>query len=152
MWFMRPVTVTIDVAGEREDVYDYLDELANHEQFTDQMMRNWRMDGPERGVGAKATVDAVIGGRSEEIEIEVIEAEAPSRNVERNIGAGGRRVATGTYRLDPLPGARTRVTFEYAWQSVPLGERLAGPLVRAVMRRSLNQAMSRLGERLATEG
>jgi hypothetical protein len=152
MWFMRPIRVSTDVARAPEDVYDYLDVLANHEHFTDHMMRNWRLTGPERGVGARATVEAVIGGRSEPVEVEVIEADAPRRNVERNVGAGGKRVGTGTYTLEPLPGGSTRVNFEYAWQSAPASERLAAPLIRLVMRRALERAMTRLSEQPAMRG
>jgi hypothetical protein len=146
---MHPVTVSIDVPQSREDVYEYLDVLANHRQFTDHMMRNWRLEGPDRGVGGRASVEAVIGGRGEPIEIEVIEAEPPLRSVERNTGAGGRRVATGTYTLDESPGGGTRITFEYAWQQAPLSERLLAPMVGRVMRRALDTAMQRLAAQLA---
>jgi Polyketide cyclase / dehydrase and lipid transport len=148
MWYMRPIQVSIDVPQACEDVYEFLDVLANHEQFTDHMMRNWRLQGPERGVGAKARLDAVLGGRSEPIDIEVIEADPPIRNVERNVGAGGRRVATGSYTLDPLPDGGTRIRFEYAWQQIPVGERLAAPIIRRVTRRALQTAMQRLAEQL----
>ena len=148
MRYMRPLTVSTDIPRPREELYDYLDVLANHEQFTDHMMRNWRLSGPPRGVGAKVTVDAVLGGRSEPVDVEVIEAEAPCRNVERNTGAGGKRVGTGSYTLESLPGGHTRVTFEYAWQTAPLSERLAAPIIRIFMRRALEQAMARLGEEL----
>jgi hypothetical protein len=148
MWYMRPIQVSIDVLQTREDVYEFLDVLANHEQFTDHMMRNWRLQGPERGVGTKARVDAVLGGHSEPIDIEVIEADPPIRNVERNVGAGGRRVATGTYTLDQFPGGGTHIRFEYAWQKIPLGERLAAPIIRRVTRTALQTAMQRLAEQL----
>jgi hypothetical protein len=148
MWFMRSITVSTDVSNRREEVYDFLDVLGHHEPFTDHMMRNWRLEGPARGVGAKAKVDAVLAGRSEPIDVEVIEAEAPIRNVERNIGAGGRRVATGTYTLDQLPAGGTRIRFEYAWQQAPLSERVAAPIIRRVMRRGLQTAMDRLAEQL----
>jgi hypothetical protein len=49
---MKPVTVSIEVPQAREDVYDFLDVLANHESFTDHMLRDWRCAGPARGVGA----------------------------------------------------------------------------------------------------
>ncbi len=145
---MRPIKVSINVPHAREYVYDFLDVLANHEQFTHHMMRNWRLEGPERGVGAKANLDAVLGGRTDPVEVEVIQVEPPMRSVERNIGAGGKRVATGTYTLDQLPNGGTRITFEYAWQQAPLAERFAAPLVRRIMTKALNTAMQRLAEQL----
>jgi hypothetical protein len=74
----------------------------------------------------------------------------PARNVERNVGAAGRRVATGTYTLTELPGGRTRVTFEYAWQKAPVSEVLAAPVVRALSRRNNERALERLAEQLRT--
>lgn len=78
----------------------------------------------------------------------MIDAEPPIRNVERNVGAGGRRVATGTYTLDQLPNDGTRINFQYAWQQTPLRERLAAPIVRRVTRTALQTAMNRLAEQL----
>ena len=150
MWYMRSLRVFSDVPQSRKEVYDYLDVLANHEQFTDHMMRNWRLSGPPRGVGSKASVDVAFGARTEPVEIEVLEAEAPVRNVERNVGAAGKRVATGTYTLDELPGGQTRINFDYAWLQMPVLERLAAPLVRRAMQPALETAMQRLAEQLAT--
>jgi hypothetical protein len=149
MWYMRPLSVSIDVSQPRERVYDFLDVLANHELFTDHMMRDWRFEGPDRGVGSKAKLNAVMGGRSDPVSIEVIAAEPPVKNVERNVGAGGKRVATGTYTLDQLPTGGTRINFEYAWQKAPLIERLSAPIVRRLMRPALEQAMQRLAEQLS---
>ncbi|MGH3244818.1 MAG: SRPBCC family protein [Trebonia sp.] len=139
--------MSVDVPRAREDVYDFLDVLANHELFTGHMLRDWRYEGPARGVGAKARVTAVAAGRAEALDMEVIEAERPSRSVERNTGASG-RVATGTYTLAELPGGGTRVTFESAWLRVPRGEAFAAPLVRAMVRRGNKRAMERLAEQL----
>jgi hypothetical protein len=145
---MKPVRVSIDVPQGRDDVYDFLDVLANHELFTDHMLRDWHCTGPARGVGAKATVTAVAAGRAEALDMEVIEAERPVRTVERNVGASG-RVATGTYTLAELPGGGTRVTFESAFLRVPRGEALTAPLVRALLRRGNTRALERLAEQLA---
>jgi len=144
---MKPVEVSIDVPQQREDVYDFLDVLANHELFTDHMLRDWRCEGPASGVGAKAKVTAVAGGRSEALDMEVIEAERPARNVERNAGTSG-RIATGTYTLAELPGGGTRITFESAWLRVPRNEALTAPLVRAMVRRGNKRSMARLAELL----
>src|SRR5690348_13535937 len=95
MWYMKPVQVHIDVQQQREQVYDFLDVMANHEPFTDHMLQDWRYAGPPSGVGAKAQVTVKAAGRSETVDIEVVAGERPRTIVEQNVGAGGRRVGTG---------------------------------------------------------
>ena len=145
---MKPVTVTIDVPQSREAVYDFLDVMSTHELFTDHMMQDWHFEGPARGIGSKARLKAVVGGRTEAVEVEVIEAERPVRTVERNVGAAGKRVGTGTYALADLPDGGTRVTFTYAWQQAPWSERLAEPVVRGIAHRGFERALQRLAEQL----
>src|SRR5438270_5429039 len=108
---MKPVRVAVDVPNPREQVFDFLDVMANHEPFTNHMLQDWRYSGPDRGIGSKAVVTSTVGGRSETIEIEVIAAERPRSIVERNLGAGGKRIGTGTYTLAQLPSGGTRITF-----------------------------------------
>jgi carbon monoxide dehydrogenase subunit G len=146
---MRSVRVVTHVPQRREEVYDFLNVIANHEPFTNHMLNDFRYSGPDRGVGAKARVTVTAGGRTDTVDIEVIAAERPSTIVERNIGANGKRIATGTYSLDELPNGETEIRFEYAWQQAPLSERLAGPLVRSIMRRGNQRSLERLAEALA---
>jgi hypothetical protein len=148
MWYMKPVRVTTDVPHTREHVFDFLDVMANHEPFTNHMLQDWEYSGPDRGIGSKAKVTVKAGGRSETVEIEVIAAERPTAIIERNVGGGGRRIATGTYTLEQLRNGDTRITFEYAWQQAPLSERVAAPLVRAILGRGNKRAMARLAEQL----
>jgi hypothetical protein len=149
MWYMRSVRVTTQVPYPREEVYDFLDVMSNHEPFTNHMLHGWEYAGPDRGVGSRAKVNVNAAGRTDTIDIEVIAAERPTRIVERNVGAGGRRVATGTYILADLPGGGTRIMFKYDWQKAPLSERLASPLVRAILRRGNERSMRRLADLLA---
>lgn len=142
------MTVSISVPQPRAAVYDFLDVMANHEQFTDHMLRDWRLSGPASGIGSKARVKAVVAGHEETVDIEVIEAERPVRTRERNVGAGGKRIGTGTYTLADLPGGGTRVTFTYAWEQAPWNERLAAPLVRGMARRGNERSLQRLAEQL----
>jgi carbon monoxide dehydrogenase subunit G len=146
---MKPVTVSVDVAQPREAVYEFLAVLANHESFTRPMLVDYRCSGPERGVGAKARVTTVVGRIRSTADITVIEDVPPVRNVEENVSAKGKRRATGTYELVPSSGGGTRVSFTYAWQRAPLGDRIAAPLVRAMMRRGLQQTLERLAQQLA---
>jgi len=146
---MKPVTVAVDVPQPIEAVFDFLDVMANHEPFTNHVLRDWEYSGPDRGLGSRARVRVKVGGRTDVVDIEVQSVQRPTRIVERNVGANGRRVATGTYALQELPDGGTRVAFEYRWQTAPLGERLTAPLVRAFIHRQNTRAMRRLAEQLA---
>jgi len=146
----KPVTVTVDVPQDRERVYDFLDVMANHEPFTNHLMRDWELSGPERGVGSKARVHVRALGITDAVDIEVVDAEAPRRIVEHNSSAAGSRLGTGTYVLDPLPDGGTRINFEYGWRRAPLADRVAAPLVRSMMRKANEKAMERLAGELSS--
>ena len=145
----KPVTVSVTVPQDPEHVFDFLDLMANHEPFNDHLMRNWELSGPERGVGSKARVHTRALGMSDVVDIEVIEAEAPTRIVERNTAAKAGRTGEGTYTLDPLPDGGTRITFEYRWIVAPMIDRLTAPVARAYIRRNNETAMRRLAALLA---
>jgi Polyketide cyclase / dehydrase and lipid transport len=149
MWYMKPVTVTTDVPYPREHVFDFLDVMSNHEPFTNHMLQDWDYSGPDRGIGSKASVTVKAGGRRETVDIEVIAAERPRSIVEQNVSAGGKRIGTGTYTLEELPDGHTRIAFEYAWRQPLASDRIAAPLIRAILRRGNQRAMERLGEQLA---
>ncbi|MFG2789724.1 SRPBCC family protein [Streptomyces sp. NPDC048419] len=146
---MKPVTVSTEVPQTPEQVYGFLDVMAHHERFTDHYLTNWRRSGPDRGIGSHATVAAALGGAKTDVTIEVVEADAPRRIVERNVSAAGGRVAHGTYTVEPLPAGGSRVSFTYAWERDPLADRLLAPVVRTVMRRANRTVMRRLAAELA---
>ncbi len=148
---MKPVRVSVDVPNPRPEVYEFLDVLGNHEQFTDHFMVDWELSGPERGVGAKANVRVKAAGEKDRTEIEVVEADAGRRIVEEGTGGSrGRRRTRGSYRLEDLPGGGTRIDFTLEFLSLPTGERLMGPLQRAYVKRVNGKALTRLAERLST--
>jgi len=149
MWYMKPVRVTTTVPYPREEVFDFLDVMANHEPFTNHILKDWEYSGPDRGIGSKARVHVTSAGRTDTVDIEVVSAHRPAKIVERNIGAGGKRVANGTYRLEELANGGTRIEFEYAWRQAPLIERLTSPSVRSILRKANETAMRRLREQLA---
>jgi uncharacterized protein YndB with AHSA1/START domain len=145
----KPVTVTVDVPQDRERVFDFLDVMANHEPFTNHLMRDWELSGPARGVGSKARVHVRALGVSDTVDIEVVDAAAPERIVERNTASRAGRVGQGTYMLEPLPSGGTRISFEYRWIHAPVADRLTAPLTRAYLRRANETAMQRLAGELA---
>ena len=150
MWYMmKPVRVTVDVPEPREDVFDFLDVMANHEPFTNHILKDWEYSGPDRGIGSRARVHVKAGGRTDAVDIEVVSASPPATIVEQNVSAGGKRLANGTYMLETLPEGGTRIVFEYRWKQAPLSDRLAAPLVRTMLRRANERAMERLAAQLA---
>src|SRR3954452_22340885 len=154
MWYIMPapVTVSVDVPQLRADVYAFLDVMANHESFTDHMLTDWQCSGPTTGVGAKASVVAKAGGRSDKVRFEVVEVEADRMIRERNWASKDRRVATGTYRLSDTADGGTHIEFTFAFEQVPALERPLVPLMRRMIRSGNERSMQRLDEQLAAAG
>lgn len=146
---MQPVTVSETVAKPVQEVYDFLDVLANHEAFLDHFLVDWSFSGPKRGVGAKAEARANAPMSQDWTEFEVVAAEAPSLIVEEGVGLKGKRHTRGTYRLEELPGGATKVSFELEWLKASRAERICPPLMRAFVRRPNGKAMRRLAKLLA---
>ncbi|MFB6717952.1 MULTISPECIES: SRPBCC family protein [unclassified Streptomyces] len=153
---MKSVTVLIDVPQTPEQVYDFLDVMAHHERFTNHYLTDWHYSGPGRGIGSCATVTAALGGTKTDVTIEVVETDPPRRIVERNVSASGRRLAHGTYTIEPLRTGGSHVSFTYAWVRVPLAECLLAPVIRATMRRAnrtvLRRLATELGRHVTTAG
>lgn len=145
---MKPVSVEIEVPQPPDEVYEFLDVLANHERFTDHFLIDWQVSGPSRGVGARARMRVKSPGPDDWLDMEVVAAEAPRTTTEESVSARGRRRTRGTYVLEPLPDGGTRIVFELAWLEAPLSERLAAPLTRAVVRRANARSLQRLTEML----
>ncbi len=145
---MQPVTVSVDVKRPRQEVFDYIDLLPNHETWLDRLYKDWRFEGPRRGAGAiaKARVDAPAS--REQVEFEVVSSTAPSGTVEECRSAHGKRLTRGSYRLGELPGGGTRIEYEIEWLKTPRTERILPPLSRAFMRRANAKGLQRLAARL----
>lgn len=145
---MKPVTVSTTVSTSREEVYEFLDVLANHESFVDHLFTDWSFSGPRRGVGAKAEARADAPMSQDWTDFEVLEAEPPGRIVEEAIGAKGKRRTHGTYTLEAMPGGGTRICFELIWIEAVRLERIFGPLTRAFVHRANAKSMRRLARLL----
>jgi hypothetical protein len=145
---MRSITAGVKVPQPRDEVFAFLDVLANHESFTDHLLIDWSFDGPRAGVGARARTRANVRGPERWIDMEVISAEPPVTSTEESIGANGRRRTRGTYTLTDLPDGGTDIRFELVFLDVPPVERLLGPLIRASLKRANARAMRRLARTL----
>ncbi len=145
---MDPVTVSILIDAPRERVFEYLQDLANHSEFTDHYLHDWhltRENSVGRGAGARFRVGAP-GNRFSWGDVTFAEVEAPHRIVEVGRGGKNNRVRTlGVYELAPDAGGTTRVRFTVETRPHTLSDRLLESFgARGWLRRKNRKALHRL--------
>ena len=145
---MDPLSVSTVISAPRERVFDYLQDIANHGEFTDHFLVDWhltRIDSVGRGAGARFRVK-VPGNRFSWADVTFVEVERPHRIVE--VGRTGKynRIRTlGVYELASGASGTTRVRFTLETEPVTLSDRLLEGLgARGWMRRKNERAMRRL--------
>src|SRR5215211_1155233 len=132
---MKPINVSVRVDRPREEVFAFLDVLANHAPFTDHMLVEWSFSGPPAGVGARARMRAALPGPKDWMDMEVVESRPPVTTAEETVSAKGRRRTRGIYTLDELPDGGTDVRFELAYLQTPILDRLLAPFTGGWLRR-----------------
>jgi uncharacterized protein YndB with AHSA1/START domain len=109
-----PVTVSVVVSAPPERVFDYLQDIANHREFTDHYLVDWRLtriDSVGKGAGARFRVKAP-GNRYSWADATFVEVDRPNTIVEAGRTGKDNRVRTlGRYELEPAAGGATRVSF-----------------------------------------
>ena len=146
---MQPITVSTLVARPREEVFEYLADIAHHPEFLDHFLEEWRLtrvDSYGRGAGARFRVDAPRR-RFAWADLTFVEVDPPWRIVA--LGRGGKFNRMGTYMewtLEPATGGtRVEVTFETEPESP--SDRIFDPLgPRGWFKRKLGKGLRRLRE------
>jgi uncharacterized protein YndB with AHSA1/START domain len=145
---MDPVTVSILIDASRERVFDYLQDIANHPEFTDHYLVDWhltRANSMGRGAGARFRVTAP-GNRFSWGDVTFVEVDQPHRIVEVGRTGKDNRIRTlGVYELSQGTGGGTRVQFTLETQPSTRSDRLLESLgARGWLRRQNRKAMRRL--------
>jgi uncharacterized protein YndB with AHSA1/START domain len=145
---MDPVTAHVLIDRPREEVFDYLADIANHPEFTDHFLKDWhltREDSYGRGAGARFKV-AAPGNRFSWSDSTFVEVDPPFRIVEAGRGGKYNRIkTTGVYTLTPGPGRTTRVEFTNEVEPALLTDRLLEKLgARSWLKRKNRKALRRL--------
>jgi uncharacterized protein YndB with AHSA1/START domain len=114
------VTASVTIGRPREEVFAYLADIANHPEFSDHYLKEWRLtrvNSVGRGAGARFKVD-VPCQRFGWADLTFAVVEPPYRIVA--VGRGGkfnRIKTTAIWTLDLAPGGGTEV--EYMVESEP---------------------------------
>jgi uncharacterized protein YndB with AHSA1/START domain len=148
------MSVSVVVSAPREQVFDYLQDIANHAEFTDHYLVDWhltRIDSVGRGAGARFRMRAP-GARFNWGDVTFTEVERPHRIVEAGRGGKNNRVRTlGVYELTPVAHDSTRVSFTLQTIPATLSDRLLEGLgTRRWLRRKTKRALHRLRSILET--
>jgi uncharacterized protein YndB with AHSA1/START domain len=143
-----PVTVSIVIDAPRERVFDYLQDIANHPEFTDHYLVDWhltRIDSVGQGAGARFRVKAPRN-RFSWADVTFTEVDRPHRIVEVGRTGKGNRIRTiGIYDLAPGSAGTTKVQFTLETEPAKLSDRIMEGLgARGWCRRKNARAMRRL--------
>ena len=146
---MEPLTLSTTIAKPREEVFEYLADVANHAEFTDHCMVDWhltREDSYGHGAGARFRVKSRLD-RFSYGDITLSEVAPPERIVATGRAGRFNRIRTrSVWTLDEDGAGRTQVTFETqstpALKSDELMERFLR--VRAATTKCHKRALERL--------
>lgn len=145
---MEPFTVSTNIQRPREEIYEYLADIANHAEFTDHYLTDWhltRVDTYGQGAGARFRIRAPLQ-RFAWADMVLAELQPPYRILEHGRGGKYNRIRMlGVYTLQPVSGGATKV--QYTFETEPrlpsdkLMEILGG---RSWTKRKAARAMKRL--------
>jgi len=143
-----PLSVSIVIGRPREEVFDYLADIANHLEFTDHFVDDFhltREDTVGLGAGARFHLKAPLQ-RFSWMGVQFIEVERPWRIVEAGRGGKYNRIrALSSYELEPGPDDTTRVKLTIETVPATPTDRLMELFgVRSWTRRQHRRALSRL--------
>ena len=145
---MEPITVQTTIERPREEVYEYLADIANHSEFQDHYLTDWhltRTDTYGTGAGARFRIKAPLQ-RFSWADMVIAEMQPPFRILQHGRGGKYNRIRMlGVYTLQPAHGGATKVTYRYETEPSQLSDKLMENLiVRRWTERNAQRAMRRL--------
>jgi uncharacterized protein YndB with AHSA1/START domain len=145
---VQPVRASITIDRPREEVFEYLADIANHPEFSDHFLKQWRLlrvDSYGTGAGARFRIDAPLQRFSwaDQTFIEVL----PHHRIV-GVGRGGKfnRIKTYSEWVLSSQGSATRVEFMTETDPPLPTDRLLEALtgMRGWYRRKANKMLRRL--------
>ena len=145
---MEPLTVSVSISRPREEVFAYLADIANHPEFTDHYLVDWRMTRVEtagQGAGGRFRYTAPLQ-RFDWADVTFIEVDAPRRIVQAGrAGKYNRTRLRSIYELEQSAGDTTRVSLTVETRPATFADRLVESMgVRGWLKRKSAKALRRL--------
>ena len=144
---MDPVHLSTTIARPREEVFAYLADVANHPEFTDHYLVDWRLTREQSyglGAGARFRLKAPLN-RFDWSDVTLTDLDPPHRIVMAGRAGKFNRIRTlTTYTLDPAADEQTEVELEVETQPVLPSDRLMEAIGRPWFRRGARRGLGRL--------
>ena len=145
---MDPITVEVTIARPRDEVFEYLADIANHAEFNDHFMVDWRLTREDTygyGAGVRYRVKAPLN-RFSWADSTIIEFDRPRKIVEAGrMGKYNRIRQLGVYELEPASSGTTKVTFTLITEPKTFSDRLMASFgAHSWTKRKLRKSMRRL--------
>jgi uncharacterized protein YndB with AHSA1/START domain len=150
---VRSFTSSITIDAPRERVFDYLADIANHVEFSDHYLKDFRLERLDSsGVGASASFKLAFGS-SLWGDVVIAELERPHRIVlEGQIGRIGRVKTQAVYTLTPYGQDMTQLDYQVSSTPAKMTDRLRTALGgRTWLKLQSRKALRRLA-RVLEEG
>jgi uncharacterized membrane protein len=137
---------SIEISRSPEDVFAYIDDLATHGEWQEQVVSAKVDGGDPTRVGTRSTEVRKMGGREQQTTYEVTEHNPPHMVAFRGVDGSIRVI--GRVTVEPLDGgARSRVTLDLDFEGHGMGK-LMLPLVRNQAGKQVPKDQARLKQRL----
>ena len=143
---MREVKVSTVISAPREEVFDFVSDLAARPAFTDHYLRDYRLARVNAvGLGAAARFKLKLPLAKEYAELSVTEVDRPRRIVEQvRVGRRGRNRSLALYEFTSEAADRTRVELTtYSEPATPI-DRLKEIGAAGWIRRKTKKSLERL--------
>jgi uncharacterized protein YndB with AHSA1/START domain len=142
---VREVTVSTVISAPREQVFDFVCDLAGRPAFTDHYMRDYRLARVNPvGVGAAARFRLRAPLAKEYAELQISEVDRPRRIVEEvRVGRRGRNRSVAVYEFSREGGATRVELTTFSEPATPI-DRIKQIGAAGWMRRKTRKALDRL--------
>jgi hypothetical protein len=144
---MDPITSSVIVDRPREEIFEYLADIANHSEFSDHYIREVHMTREDTyglGAGMRFRLPTPLN-RFDWAELTITDLEPPRRIVEKGRGGKFNRIRrVVVYSLEPAGGHGTRVTVTTETEPKYPSDRLIEAFARGGLKRRQRKALARL--------
>ena len=143
---MRQVTVSTVISAPREEVFDFVCDLAGRPAYTDHFMRDYRLARVDPvGPGAAARFQLRAPLAKEYAELTIMEADRPWQIVEEiRVGRRGRNRSVAVYEFIVEGGGVTRVELTTYSEPATIIDRVKEFGAASWIRRQTKKALERL--------